>query len=829
MINLQIVPFMSISIEKILTIVVLLFVSTTVYAQSIGDIDFRNLKADELTDEQVLDFYARAQAQGLSLQDLERLAVARGVSSAELSKLRARLAVLQNSDQGNSGDQLLLDSFFRTVRDTTRIDSTNYETFFRTDSSSIFGANLFRNKRLSFAPSLNIPTPQDYELGPEDEVIISIFGAATDTYREVISPEGAITIDRIGPIYLSGLTVEEAKKHLINKLTSTYAGLKKNGSTDTYLQLSLGNIRSIQVSLVGEVFLPGTYTIPSLASVFNALYTAGGPTDNGTFRAVKVIRNGEIIHELDLYDFLVKGTLDYNIKLKDQDVIKVDPYINRISITGEVKVAGLYESKEGETFQDLLIFAGGFNEQAYTKRIKLLRNTNTEKRFLEIDFPQQQDLVLHNGDVITVTRILGRIENQVEVQGAVFRPGRFELEKNLTVFTLIQNAEGIREDAFTKRAILYRRNADLALVSISIDLRELLSNPAKYDLPLKQGDVLRILSKYDLEEAYSVSISGAVNSPGTFTYVQNQSVEDLVFQAGGFMESAASYNIEVARRILDDGTGEYKNVIAEIFRIEANDSLGINDDSDQFKLEPFDEVFVRTSPTYQTQQRVFISGEIKYPGEYVLEKRNYRLSDLVTESGNPTEYAYLEGAVLFRKFENYLNLDFVDDREALSDSLLEVPEEEPITLSTVGIRLDKAIRNPGSIDDLILLPGDSLAIPQELETVSIRGEVFYPINVRYRPNKKFRNYISSAGGYTDLARKRNSYIIYANGEVAKPKKFLFFTNYPDVKPGATIVAPKKIAREKLSRAERITLYSTIISLAAIVTNTIFQIQRSNNN
>jgi protein involved in polysaccharide export with SLBB domain len=805
--------------------------SLPLLAQDVG-IDFQNIKVDQLSDAQISQLYQRMQDRGLSISEVEQLALTRGMDPAEVSKLRRRI----NDVRSNSGNttQASGDERGRTQQgqpqgqlppgmippyDSVRVDTVdvllNNQ---KQDSSTVFGANIFTNKYLTFEPSVNIPTPANYVLGPGDEIVIDIWGASENTYQLPISPEGAVSISNLGPVYLNGMTIEEARERLTNKLSEIYSGLKGENK-NTFVQISLGDVRSIKVNLVGEVNVPGTYTLSSLSTVFNALYAAGGPNKDGTYRSIKVLRDGSVFKEIDLYDFLINGDLGSNITLRDQDIIKVDPYKNRIQVKGEFKQVGLFETLEGETFEDLLAYTGGFNQYAYTKRVKVERNTDTEKRVLDILYPDQANTVLQSGDIITAQRVLDRYENKVEIEGPVFRPGVYQLEQNQTLLTLINNAEGLMGDAFMERAIIYRTQPDYTVEAIPVNLSNLIADSASHDIELIKDDRIKISSIFDLREFRTVRISGSVLSPGSYPYVDNSSLKDLIFEADGFRDEAAPYNIEIARRIEDDRSGTIHNEIAEIITVNIENGLTYSDELDEIDLKPFDQVFVRKSPSYETQQTVKISGEVLFPGEYAIPSRDFRLVDLINKSGGLTEFAYAEGASLTRDIQ-----DEVDQREVnLADSVL---DQRVRSLSKVGIRLQDALNNQNSSYNLLLQAGDEINIPKRLETVQVRGEVLYPINVRYENSKSFKSYVGSAGGFTEQANTKRAYVVYANGEVDRTKKFLFFKNYPDVEPGSTVIIPPKEEKQKMSTAERVTVLSTIVSLAAIVTNTIFQIRRN---
>lgn len=810
---------------SVLLVVLLLIFAQNVLGQS-TNIDFNNLKSDELSDKQVIELYQRMQDQGLTIPQVEAIARARGVSAVEISKLKSRLNQVQfNSDATNTengttnrlrkADQDQLARIKQQQKNTVPEDTLGY--FLQMEQKSrVFGADIFTIQNLTFEPSLNVPTPKNYKLGAGDEIIIDIWGAAENTYQLTITPDGTINIPNLGPVFLSGLTIEQASSRLIDKLSTIYSGLK-GANKNTYAQISLGSLKSIQVSIVGEVNFPGTFTLTSFSTVFNALYAAGGPNDNGTFRSIKVIRDQQLLESVDLYDFLVEGTLEKNITLQDQDIIRVDPVINRITVEGQTKRTGLFETIEGESIGDLIGFAGGFGPEAYSNQILIERNNQKERSVLNVKYPEEKNTSLINGDLITVGRILDRYANRIEIEGAVFRPGFYQLEKNSTLSELIENAEGLRGDAYMDRAIIYRTKPDFSIEAISVNLSELLNNSDENDVALQKEDRIKISSIFDLRQERTIRISGSVIQPGSFEYVENITLKDLIFEAGGFKEEAAPYNIEIARRVTDAQKGVLSSQIAEIISIQIDNGLTFDSELEETILLPFDQVFVRKSPAYESQKLVTITGEVLYPGVYTLSTRDFKLTDLVEKSGGTTEFAYIEGASLERKFEQ-------DQKEInlnLEDS---VTVQNVESLSKVGINLQQAINNPGAEYNLLLQEGDIINIPKKLQTVQVRGEVLYPVNVRYDNGKSLKNYVSSAGGFTEDANKRSAYVVYANGEVDRTRRFLFFKSYPDVRPGSVIIIPPKKEKPPMSTAEKVTLYSTIVSMAAIVTNTIFQIR-----
>jgi protein involved in polysaccharide export with SLBB domain len=829
-------------------------VTATSYTQDLSSIDFSKIRVEQISDQQLQQFWARAQERGLSIEQVGQLAQARGMSSGEVNRLKSRLRDLQLQSGNKPSDQL--DSRrMRQVPDWYQADSlmTRKDSLSLMDSlfaqpvdsvemrrrelrKRIYGYSLFNKAKVTFTPSLNIPTPEDYELGPGDEIIIDIWGAAENTYQLSISPEGTIQISNLGPIYLNGLTIEQAEEKLRKELSRIYAGLKHSADSDqpaVFFKLSLGSVRSINVHMVGEVNTPGTYTIPSLATVFNALYAAGGPSVNGTFRAIEVIRNNKTIATFDIYDFLVDGDQSDNVRLQDQDIIKIRPYKNRVELIGYAKQTGLFELKDGETLGDLLQIAGGFAEKAYKHRVKITRSGDRQKSVYDVAQAQFDRFELQNGDQVKINKIIDRFSNRVEIKGAVYRPGIYQLTDSTTLYSLIKRAEGIKEDAFMNRGLIYRLQPDLTLSTISFDIRALLNNPEAHDIALQREDVIQISSIFDLRENYQVTVEGAVNNPGPYKFAEGMTLEDAILQADGFRESASALNIEVSRRVTDVTSTEYTDKIANIYTFSVNESLEMDDEASSFVLQPFDKVFVRRAPNYETQQDVKIGGQVLYPGTYTLKTKTERISDLIDRSGGLTPDAYPEGATLYRqtmvqRTDIAVNLregDSVDASKLETQGTADLTSKRKLVIDKVGIQLDEIMRDPGSKQDLILQEGDSLAIPKELQTIRVKGSVLYPITIRYEKGKGFKHYISSAGGFATEAIKRKSYIVYANGEVDRTRTFLFLRNYPKVEPGATIVVPNRAEAAKLSTQERISIFSSIISMAAIVATTLNQITR----
>lgn len=826
------------------SVFVLLFlcICTIASAQDINNIDFQSINVDNLSEQQIQQIRQEAEARGLSNDQVVQLAVARGMPQSEATKLRRRLqqtstGITQETvpTSGSERRRMLRDSTAAqpSASDTTRDDTTL--TREQRLKNKIFGFSLFRNRNVEFIPAVNIPTPKNYQLGSGDEIFIDIWGAAQTTYQLQVTPDGNLLIDNIGPVSVDGLTIEEASQKLHSRLGEIYSGLNpaNENQKDTYMQVSLGQIRSIKVTVLGEVQTPGTYTLPSLATVFNALYQAGGPTTTGSFRNINIIRGDSVAATFDLYDILIYGDQSSNIILKEQDIIQIQPYANRVEVEGEIKRPGIYETRDGETLSDLINYVGGFTDKAYTGRIKVIGNTPTEKKINDVSKPHFDDYEMENGDLVTVGKILDRFSNLIEIEGAVFRPGEYELNDTTTVYSLIQRANGLKGDAFMNRGLIYRTREDFTIEAIPFSVRELMRNPEENNIELIKDDVVQISSIFDLRENYTISINGPVQDPDTYSFVYGMTLEDLIFKAGGFNQSADPYRIEVARRIRNVDTTSTGSKIANIYTFRVNENLRLNPEDANFVLQPFDQVYIRKLPNYEPQQEISVVGQVKYPGKYSLSTKNDRISDLIERAGGLSSEAYTEGATLFRKRQfteqqsqqNLANIEGLTQQEQQQQLQQRGGERAS---AQIGIDLQRVLQNPGSRFDLYLEEGDSLFVPKQLQTVSVKGGVFYPTTIRHQDNSSFKDYITAAGGFTDLAKKNRAYVIYPNGDVDRVKRFLFFKNYPDVEPGATIVIPEKQELRRLSPQERVALYSSITSTAVLIVSTIIQIQNSRN-
>ncbi|TSD66471.1 capsule biosynthesis protein [Inquilinus sp. KBS0705] len=800
------------------------------HAQSVSTQDLSTIQVDNLTDAQIMRYMQQAQASGMTQDQLAQLAAARGMKPQEVQKLQARIAAIQNKTQtvkptttpavtGTAAPRTV--DFGTTapapVTDTTKTASDALLEL----KPKIFGQDLFNNSGTTFEPNLRLATPLNYVIGTGDQLLIDISGYSEASYQLTVTPEGTITIPFAGVIPVAGLTIDGATKKIKSKLSTAYSGLN-NGTVK--LNIALGNIRSIKVIVNGEVTRPGTYTLPSLASVFNALYSSGGPTDNGSFRNIEIIRSGKKIATLDVYDFLVNGDLKNNITLHDQDIINVPPYQKRVEMIGEVKRPAIYEVKGNESLATLLKYAGDFTENAYKARIKVLKNTPTERKVNDVTSDQFATYIPQSGDKYYVDVILDRYENRVTIDGAVYRPGQYELEPGLTLKALIKKANGLKEDAFKSRGYITRLTSDLNTELVSFDVGKIVSGQAA-DIPLQREDYINISSIFDLKEQYKVQINGQVRTPGEFSYSENMSLEELIIKAGGFQESATPQRIEIARRVRNADANSTSSQIADVFTRDVNKDLSKTDAG--FILQPFDIVSVRSAPGYETQKIISVTGEVLYSGNYTIIKKNERISDVIKRAGGLTALAFPEGASLKRAGGDTGSKLAKEIEQQKLDALLKLQKDANDTLSAavvketlqndfVGIDLPSILAKPGGIDDIFLEDGDILFVPKQLQTVRVSGEVLSPVTVVFESGKSFREYIDNGGGFSEKALKKRAYIVYANGKVKSTHKFLFWNVYPSVKQGAEIFVPTKQDTQGLTAQQWVSIGTGLTTIAAVI-------------
>ncbi len=780
--------------------------------------------AQRMSDQQVVEYVKQAQASGKSQKQITSELLRRGVTQEQVLRIKAQYEATNSTSVGTDNKPTSMrkrgvsqgESYEAAeIEDQKNVIDQKKESQAQLDipARQIFGHNLFTNRNLSFEPSVNLATPINYRLGPGDEVIIDIWGASENTIRQTISPEGSIQVKDLGPVHLNGMTVQEANSYLQREFSKIYSGI---GGSDpnSQIRLTLGDIRTIQINIMGEVAIPGTYTLSAFSTIFHALYRAGGVNEIGSLRGIKLVRNGKTIENLDVYEFIMKGKMNDDIRLQEGDVIIVEPYKSLVEIVGKVKRPMYYEMKPTETVISLLKYAGDFTGDAYKKAVRIIRKSGREHQVYNVDEMDYSVFRLDDADLVTVDAVLDRFENKVEISGAVFRPGLYQLDGEVnTVKQLIKKAENLRGDAFLNRVILNRERDDYSHEIISIDLNGLL-NGTVADIPLKKNDHLYIPGIHDLKEEETVSIYGEVQNSGIYPYSDKMTIEDLIIQSGGLLEAAATTRISVTRRIKDPKSTAYSSKLAETFTFDMKD--GLLTGADNFYLQPFDMVQVRRSPAYQVQRTVSVAGEVLFSGSYALLKKNERLSDLIARAGGITPEAYIRGGRLIRQRsdeERRREQDVL--RMARSGEGKDSVSVEKLAISdtyTIGIDMEKALARPGSDDDIVLREGDVIYIPEYINTVKISGSVMYPNTVSWQKGAKLKHYINMAGGYGDMAKKRKAYVVYLNGTVARAKK----SSSGLIQPGCEIIVPSKREKQGMKLAEILGMSSATATMAAMV-------------
>ena len=746
-----------------------------------------------MTDQQVLEYVKQGMSEGKDQRQMATELARRGVTREQAERVKK----LYEQEQGVSTSKMSgTEQNEARLREATQEESTtsvleNPQPDSRelAQENQVFGRNIFNTRNLTFEPSVNLATPPNYRLGPGDEVIIDIWGTSQNTIRQQISPDGTINIEKIGPVNLSGMTVSEANEYLKRVLGKTYSGLDAPDGT-LEIRLTLGNARTIQINVMGEVVQPGTYALSSFSTVFHALYRAGGVSEIGSLRNVQVTRNGKTVAKVDVYDFIMKGKTQDDIRLQEGDVIIVPAYEALVQISGNVKRPMKFEMKKNETLATLINYAGGFSADAYTRSLRVVRQNGEEYEINTVKEIDYSAYPMRNGDVVTAEAILNRFTNKLEVRGAVYRPGIYQLNGEInTVRALVNEAKGLTGDAFTNRAVLQREREDLTTEIISVDVRSIMAGTSP-DIPLQKNDILYIPSIHDLEDRGDVTIFGEVAKPDSYSYSDNMTLEDLIIRAGGLRESASTVRVDVSRRIKDPKSTHSTDSIGQMFTFALKDGFVI-DGEQGFTLQPYDQVFVRRSPGYQAQQNVQVTGEVIFGGTYAMTTTEERLSDLVKKAGGATPKAYLRGAKLIRvandeekkRMRDVINLMNRQFGKAMMDSL-DIRVEDTFS---VGIDLEKAMAQPGSEYDLVLREGDVLSVPKLNNTVKVNGAVMMPNTVGYLSDKNANYYLDQAGGYALNAKKSKKFVIYMNGQVARIKG----RSKDKIEPGCEIIVPSK--------------------------------------
>ena len=767
-----------------------------------------------MTDAQVIQYVQEGLSQGKSQQQLMMELSAKGVTTEQALRLKQ---MYENGEISTESTQT------KTVTDTSRMresteankaeeapkqESAPAEAPAKVNplSEMVYGRNIFTNDKLSFEPDLNMATPQNYRLGPGDEIIIDIWGASEDIIRKEISPDGSINVPGLGVISLNGMNIADAKEYLKSELSKIYA------DEGNQIQVTLGKTRSIKINVMGEVMVPGTYTLSAFASVFHALYSAGGVTDLGSLRNIKVARNGKTVAEVDVYEYIMQGKTSDDINLQEGDVVIVPTYDAIVKVEGKVKRPMKYEMKENETVSTLLKYAGFFAPNAYKNSVRVVRQEGREYSIATVERDNFGAFKLMDGDVVSADSIINRFSNKLEIKGAVYRPGIYEYCESInTVKKLLQQADGLLGDAFTNRAVLYRQRENLTSEVFPVDVKGILDGTAE-DVELRKNDILFVPSIYDIKNIGNVYISGEVVKPGTYPYADNMTLEDIVITAGGLKDAASLVRVDISRRMKDNKGTHAIDTVGQNFSFGLKDGF-IVDGEPGFVLEPFDQVFVRRSPGYSEQKNVTVNGEVLYSGEYSLNYKNERLSSLISRAGGLTAFGYARGAKLTRvandheikRMQNVIEMMRRELGESLANSLM----LELDSVFTVGIDLEEALKNPGGSADIVLREGDVISVPEMTSTVKINGAVMMPNTVTYQKGKKVSYYLDQAGGYSQNAKKTKKFIIYMNGEVTKVK-----SRSKKVEPGCEIVVPNKVKQNRIG--EVIGYATSFASLATMI-------------
>ena len=816
--------------KKILLMLILsIGILTKLSAQNLNIEQLAYINIDQISDEQIQAFWDKAQAQGYSLTDLETAAQVKGIPSSQISKLRQRIMTLSTSrvNKNNNPQTNKTSSNAQEVFGRTPINRAK-DSLTLTEKNRLFGYDFFQNPKISFAPTINVPTPENYIINTGDELLIEVWGATENSTTQKVDNQGNIILPLAGKVHVGGLNFTEAKARINTALRRIYAGIAapEGSYSKIYTGVSIANIRTVKVNIIGEVQAPGTYSISALSNVINALYASGGPTKNGSFRNIQVVRSGKTIATLDIYDFLLKGSQQGNINLIDQDVIIVPPYKNQVEVIGFVKREGLYEVKEGEKLSNLIDFFGGFSANAYKDNLVIERISGAKREVKEVALSEAEKFAIYGGDKLIVHKLSDIYHNKISITGAVYQPGNYAYKDGMTVLDLINKAAGIRDEAYLNRAILFRTLNRVDKQSVNFSLKDILEQ--KQTIPLQANDSLHIYGRDSLSLKYFVRIEGAVRKPQQVPFAKGMTPEDLIIIAGGFIEGADHSQVQVARQTNDTNF----KIISNIQNVPLSENL---EGKQSIELEPYDIVTVRFQKGYTPQQIVKIEGEIAFPGSYAILSKEERISSLIERAGGFAPYAYIEGATLLRKKgrekednaqEKQLKklkkvdkeLSIIETEENTEDKKQKEKNDEKNEYR-VGINLKRIMNNKNSYEDLILKEDDVLIIPSEKQTIEVKGLVLAPSLVRYERGKSTKSYINSAGGFSDNAQKRSVYVMYSNGDVKGTKKFLFFRSYPKVAPGAIVIVPEKPERKGMSATETVSITTAITTLAILIYNT----------
>ena len=779
--------------------------------------------AQSMTDDAVMAYVKDGVKQGKTQKQLYQELLIKGVTKEQLLRIKEKYEQQQSISKERKGNENI-DTERTEAKDEENSSSAqddNKQLAMPQDGIKVFGRDIFYSSNLTFEPSINIATPTDYRLGPGDQVVIEVWGASEANIVQKVTPDGYISIPDVGPIAVNGLTVQAASNRIRAKLSKIYSGMKNaNVDLSTNVKVSLGQIRTIQVNIMGEVARPGTYALSSFSTVFHALYKAGGVSPIGSLRNIKVVRGGRTVATIDVYDYILQGRSHTDIRLQEGDVILASPYEALVMIQGKIKRPMYYEMKNSESIATLINYAGGFSDDAYASSITVERSNAKERTICTVDEMHYNDFKMKDGDVVSIGAILDRYDNRVEIKGAVYRPGSYAIGQDIrTVRDLILKADGLLEEAFTNRGVLHRENPDRKLEIISVNIKGILDG-TEPDIALQKNDALFIPSIYDLEAKGTLEINGEVFAPGIFPFAANTKLEDLIIMAGGLTEAASTVRVDVTRRFTDNKSTKKQKEISETYTFSVKDGFVIEGEQG-FILEPYDQVFVRRSPGYTPKINVTINGEVEFEGNYALNERNERLSDVIKQAGGLTEFAYLEGARLERQltYDEYLQAKelmamVVSNNKVDGNDSIVVPE---VTRTyPVGINLVEIMKNPHSAIDPVLHDGDVIIIPQLMTTVSISGSVRKPNSIVYDPKKDLKDYISEAGGYAERARKSGTFILYPNGHI---KELGRNASAKNIIGGSKIIVPQK-AKSQWNLGTTMSTISTSVSMLAVIASLI---------
>lgn len=795
-----------------LLVTVFVLISQHATAQSVlQSTDLRTVNVDNLSNADIAKVQAQLVSNNMTVDQAQPALMAKGLSANEFVKLKSRLASISNNASATVPKLQETPSENNSARTQTAFSNVKVKD---TENALVFGSELFDNPTLNFAPDLQLATPVNYVLGPGDELQVSVYGVQLYNATISVSAEGKIAIDAVGQLYVSGMTIEAATQKIKNAIANVYSTV---GSGQSQVSVSLGKIRTIKVTIIGGK-QPGNYSVSSLASVYNALHLAGGPSKNGTYRNIELIRNNQVIKYIDIYDFLVKGDQSANVNLKDNDVIRIPAYTKRVTIEGEVKRPGIFELKKGETFATLLSFTSGFSESAYTASVNVIQKTSKEFKVQDISKTDFASYVPQSGDLFRVNKILNRFENRITIEGAVFRPDTYSFSEGMRISDLVAKADGLKEDAYNKRARILRLKTNLTAEVINVDLELALSGDLNADIVLNKEDVVTVYSILEFAEDLKITIDGEIKKPGVYNFYQGLTLNDLLIQAGG-LSGSASKRVEIARMIMSEDIDNSNPNKAEIFNIEITPNN--NEQAKNFVLSPFDVINIRKMAVYEKPEMVSISGAVPYAGKYVLASKNAKIADIIARAGGLTPLANINGVKIKRPIQakQIEDVESIDLNLGSKDSIqnkLEKKLREEIKFAIIPIDWKSIVKDPFSNTNVTLFPGDEIEVATFNEGVKVAGNVLLTSEIPYSKGKGFNYYLDAVGGLDSKAWKKKAYIIYPNGKAAVAHSFLFIRSYPTVTPGSQIIVPEKPQVRKLSTGEAVSIGSVIASLALLV-------------